>query len=159
MRMDEDRVAWIYKRVFKTDTVKMISIRRLRRTLVSVVAVLSLLLMQAATAAGVCSDTTATTKRASITLEMGPCNTGMRSNCGHLDAVQAAQCAAQSYVSNEVAPELRIPKPLVHAPSFWLSTFFQTPDGASQQPRPYPSPGLTRITSPSISIRNCCYRI
>lgn len=140
----------------------MVSTHHLKRAFISIIATLSLLFMQLAAAAYVCTEVTGSARLASaaMTMDAAPCSTDTQSGCSHSDATRAARCVAQAYTSNEITPELQIPKLLVIAQNAWIMAFPLAPDGvASWQPSPHPSPGLTRAISPSISIRNCCYRV
>lgn len=139
----------------------MVSADHLKRALIAIIATFSLLFMQLAAAAYVCTSVSGVAAgSAPVVTDMVPCSTDAPSGCEHLDATRTALCDAQAYASNEVTPELRLPKLSVIAPATWLMAFRVAPEAdASRQPRPRPSPGLTRAISPSLSIRNCCYRI
>jgi hypothetical protein len=136
------------------------SAHHLKRALIAVIATFSLLFMQLAAAAYVCAGVAGTTRSAPIAMDMAPCSTDTPSSCEHLDATHTALCAAQTYASNEATSELRVSKLLASVPGAWFTTFPTAPDNdASRQLPPHSSPGLTRVISPSLSIRNCCYRI
>ncbi|MGB3837320.1 hypothetical protein [Castellaniella sp.] len=139
----------------------MVSADHLKRALIAIIVTFSLLFMQLAAAAYVCTSVSGIAPgSAPVVTDMVPCSTNAPPGCNHLGATRTALCDAQAYASNEATPELRLPKLSAIAPATWLMAFRVAPEAdASRQPRPHPSPGLTRAISPSLSIRNCCYRI
>lgn len=135
----------------------MISTHSLKRALIAIIATSSLLFMQLAAAAYVCAGTAGSAPEA---MNMAPCSKGASSGCRHLDTTRIALCTAQAYASNEITSVLRIPKLPVVTSNAWFAAFSVVADSDEfRQPSPHAPPGLTRAIFPSLSIRNCCYRI
>ncbi|OWT65563.1 hypothetical protein [Candidimonas nitroreducens] len=129
-----------------------------QRILVAVVATFSLLFMQLAVAAYACPNAAGMASTTGMASSLSG-SANMQPGCGYLDTAQPALCSAQARTSAEVAPAIRILKIPVAALNPWSSMSFSGYGGLLAQQVPYSSLGRFRATSPSISIRNCCYRI
>lgn len=131
----------------------------IKRILIAVVATFSLLFMQLSVAAYACPNTMGMASTLGTASSLSG-DVGMQPDCGYLgDVAQPALCSVQAHISAETAPTPRAPKIPVAALNPWSSISLSGHGGVSGQQVFYSPPGLFRAASPSISIRNCCYRI
>lgn len=138
----------------------MVLTGRLKRALVAIIATFSLLFVQLAVAGCVRAGPADAAGSVPVAMDVVSCTAEAQPVCGHMDAARATLCAAQAYASNDITPAFRIPKPPIVAADAWFKAFSAVADSDEfLQPSPHPSPGLTRAILPSLSIRNCCYRI
>lgn len=124
-----------------------------KRLLVALVAMLSLLFMQLASAAYACP-------------QAFMCDAGSMSSvqtayadCTHIDAAQPSLCMAQASVSSS-APLVHKLKASLHAASLQRTDLLPaSSDTFAATPLMRPSPGLFRAISPPLSIRDCRFLI
>ncbi|TAL79012.1 MAG: hypothetical protein EPN76_04350 [Burkholderiaceae bacterium] len=127
---------------------------RTRRFLVALMATVSLLFMQLASAAYGCTDTFAG--------DAGYAMSGMQTECAgctHIDAAQPGLCAAQASTASN-APLVRIVKGPLLAVSLWHVSFFPVSASApTAAPPARTRPDLSRVISPPLSIYDCRFQI
>lgn len=128
------------------------------RFVAALIALFSMLFMQLAVASYACPNLR--TGQASATVAMPAGSTAeTMSGCADIDMEQPSLCHAHSQVGNQSLDKPNLPQVqpfvavgLMQAQVVTDAAYHPLP----AQPRPLV---LTRITAPSLSIRNCCFRI
>ena len=124
-----------------------------KRFLVALVAMLSLLFMQLASAAYGCSQTLMSDVGSTTSVQTA------YADCTHLDAAHPNLCVAQAGVSSNV-PVVHKLKAFPHATDLRRTDLIPTFSGAfAVTPSVQPPPGLFRAISPPLSIRDCRFLI
>ncbi|WP_066453199.1 hypothetical protein [Castellaniella caeni] len=124
-----------------------------KRLLVALVAMLSLLFMQLASAAYGCSQTLMGDVGSTTSVQTG------YADCMHMDAAHPNLCIAQACVSSNV-PLVHKLKASLHAASSQRTDLLPaSSDTFASTPLMRPSPGLFRAISPPLSIRDCRFLI
>ena len=131
------------------------------RFLTAIVAIFSMLFMQLAVAAYACPGTSSASQNnlTSATVMAGDM-AGDMANCDGMDAAQPTLC--HTYVHGEAAKQSFDKSPVPDVPPFVpaaLMSTFQVFDVALPGYQTTPPIALTRTSSPTIAVRNCCFRI